>query len=169
MSGVVGETVDLDIGVGITDYRLGKACEVSLGLCAEGGSVGGEEYTAVKGYFDSLQTVLVGGLFYLGLIGEFLLEFFLLFVHTVTDKSTAPAPTAAPIAEPMAAPLPPPMSAPMRHLQRCAAATADECTLTVLVIEEQPVSPMSIAPQISAMQESFKIFMSVNFMVEVLS
>jgi hypothetical protein len=38
--------------------------------------------------------------------------------------------------------------------------------LPVLVIDEQPVWPTSTAPQMSAMQEIFKILMSLSFLVE---
>ena len=60
---------------------------VGLSLRVEAILAGGEQTTALEGYFYRLKTVLVGCFLYGSLLTQLLLQFFLLLVHLVADES----------------------------------------------------------------------------------
>ena len=83
---IVGKSIDLDIGAGVVVEIGGKSREVALGLGVERVFARGEEDAAVESNLDGLQSVLVGGLLYLGLIGQLFLKLLLLLIHLVADE-----------------------------------------------------------------------------------
>ena len=150
-AGIVGKSIDLDIGAGIVVEVGGKTGEVVLGLSVEGILACLEKDTAVKRNLDGLQAVLVGSLLYLSLIGQLLLELLLLLVILLPMSAPAPAPTAAPMALPMPAPLPPPIRAPMPAPTAAPPPPPIRAPLPVLVMELHAVSPTSNAPATATM------------------
>ncbi len=85
-AGIVSKSIDLYIGAGVAVEVGGKTGEVVLGLSIERILACLKKDTAVKRNLDGLQSILVGSLFYLSLIGQLFLKLLLLFIHLIADE-----------------------------------------------------------------------------------